>query len=294
MRWMKFLLILVIFSFSNAFAHGGGLDSYGCHHDRKRGGYHCHRGPLAGQYFSSKAEMLRALRGRSSTYDSRKSYYSNPNDKDCSDFSTWEEAQQFFIDNGGPEKDPHRLDMDNDGIACESLPGAPKRKPGESSEKWIKPFKEKHDRKKFKSCIHPELKKSVTAHVVRVIDGDTIEVSLNGKMRKLRYIGIDTPETKHPIVGVEPYGKEAEEANRKLVEGKDVYLIFDVQQTDRYGRLLGYVYLKDGTFVNAWLVENGYAQVMTIAPNVKCSDLFTKLARKAREKGLGLWSLKPK
>jgi len=70
---------------------------------------------------------------------------------------------------------------------------------------------------------------------------------------KVRYIGVDTPEIHHPMIGVEPFGKEASEANRKLVDGKTVSLEFDVEQRDRYGRLLAYVFLKDGTFVNAWL-----------------------------------------
>ncbi len=74
--------------------------------------------------------------------------------------------------------------------------------------------------------------------------------------------------------GVEPYGMEAAEANRKLVDGKTVRLEFDVEQLNRYGRFLAYVYLKDGTFVNAWLVENGYAMVMTVPPKVKYQELF--------------------
>ncbi len=105
---------------------------------------------------------------------------------------------------------------------------------------------------------------STTVQVVRVIDGDIIQVCcVFGDRVKVRYIGVDTPETHHSMRGVEPYGMEAAEANRKLVEGKTVRLEFDVDQRDRYGRLLAYVYLEDGTFVNAWLVENGYIQVMT-------------------------------
>jgi len=106
---------------------------------------------------------------------------------------------------------------------------------------------------------------------------------------KVRYIGIDTPETHHPMRGVEPYGMEAAEANRKLVDGKTVRLEFDVQQLDRYGRTLAYVYLEEGTFVNAWLVEHGYAMVMTVPPNVKHQELFLKLQREAREERRGLW-----
>ncbi len=89
--------------------------------------------------------------------------------------------------------------------------------------------------------------------------------------------------------GIEPFGKEAAEANRKLVDGKTVRLEFDVQQVDRYNRLLAYVFLEEGTFVNAWLVENGYAMVMTVPPNVKYQELFLKLQREAREARRGLW-----
>jgi len=131
---------------------------------------------------------------------------------------------------------------------------------------------------------------SATVQVVRVIDDDTIQVCcIFGDWVKVQYIGVDTPETHHLMKRVEPYGMEAAEANRKLVDGKTVRLEFDVQQLDRYKRLLPYVYLEDGTFVNAWLVENGYAAVMTIPPNVKHQGLFLKLQREAREAGRGLW-----
>ncbi len=131
---------------------------------------------------------------------------------------------------------------------------------------------------------------SATLQVVRVIDGDTIRVCcVFGDQVTVRYIGVDTPETHHPMKGVEHYGMEAAEANRKLVDGKTVRMEFDVQQFDKYGRILAYVYLEDGTFVNAWLVENGYAMVMTVPPNVKHQELFLKLQREAREAGRGLW-----
>ncbi len=127
--------------------------------------------------------------------------------------------------------------------------------------------------------------------VVRVIDGDTIQVCCIARKReKVRYIGINTPETKHPTKGVEYYGKEAAKANRKLVEDKTVILTFDVEQRDRYGRLLAYVFLEDGTFVNAWLVEHGFAQVMTVPPNVKHQELFLKIQREAREGRRELWT----
>jgi micrococcal nuclease len=131
---------------------------------------------------------------------------------------------------------------------------------------------------------------TLAVQVVHVVDGDTIEVCcIAGVPEKVRYIGVNTPETSHPTKGVEAYGKEAKEVNHKLVADKKVRLEFDVQRRDRHGRLLAYVYLEDGTFVNAWLVEQGYAQVMTIPPNVKHQELFLKLQKEAREAQRGLW-----
>ncbi len=123
------------------------------------------------------------------------------------------------------------------------------------------------------------------ATVVRVIDGDTILLS-NGE--KVRYIGINTPEIHHPTRGKESYGEEAKEANRRLVEGKTVRLEFDVQQRDKYGRLLAYVHL-DGQMVNRTLVREGYAEVATYPPNVRHQVEFVKLQREAREQQRGLW-----
>jgi len=124
------------------------------------------------------------------------------------------------------------------------------------------------------------------AKVVKVLDGDTVLIS-GGE--RLRYIGMDTPETSHPLRPVEFMGLEAKEFNRDLVEGKKVYLEYDAQKRDKYDRLLAYIFLEDGTFVNAELVRMGYAQLMTIPPDVKYTDLFRKLGREAIEKGRGLW-----
>ncbi len=84
-------------------------------------------------------------------------------------------------------------------------------------------------------------------------------------------------------------GVPTAEANRKLVKGKKVTLDFDIEQWDKYGRILAYVFLGDGTFVNRCLVEHGYAQVMTVPPNVNYHALFQKLQREAREARRGLW-----
>lgn len=126
------------------------------------------------------------------------------------------------------------------------------------------------------------------AFVTRVVDGDTIEVSVRGEQWKLRYIGIDTPETVDPRRPVGCYGKEASERNRQLVEGKSVGLEKDVRDTDDFGRLLRYVWL-DGRMVNAALVEEGYAAAATYPPDVRYASAFASLQAKARAAGLGLW-----
>lgn len=122
-------------------------------------------------------------------------------------------------------------------------------------------------------------------YVKRVIDGDTILLA-NGQ--RVRYIGIDTPETKHPYKAVERFGKEAYLYNKKLVEGKWVSLEFDAEKRDKYNRLLAYVYVGD-ILVNAKLIEEGYAQIYTVPPNVKYQELFLKLQGQARQNNRGLW-----
>jgi endonuclease YncB( thermonuclease family) len=133
----------------------------------------------------------------------------------------------------------------------------------------------------------------VRAQVVEVVDGDTIRVSIDGQAYTLRYIGIDAPETRHPDRPVEWMGPEATAANERLVDGETVYLEKDVSETDRYGRLLRYVYLTDGEFVNAALVRQGYAVASSYPPDVKYQDLLRRAEREAREAGRGLWSATP-
>ena len=127
------------------------------------------------------------------------------------------------------------------------------------------------------------------AVVTRVVDGDTIDVLIEGRELRVRYIGIDTPETVDPRRPVECFGREASERNRELVEGEAVGLEKDVSEADRYGRLLRYVWV-DGEMVNARLVEEGYATASTYPPDVEYADLFTALQRQARESGRGMWS----
>ncbi|GAA4710087.1 hypothetical protein GCM10023228_14480 [Brevibacillus fulvus] len=122
--------------------------------------------------------------------------------------------------------------------------------------------------------------------VKRVVDGDTFEIS-NGE--KVRLIGVDTPETVKPNTPVQPYGKEASAYTKKLIEGKQILLRFDVEPRDTYQRLLAYAYLPDGTFLNEKLVREGYARIMTVPPNVAYADLFLQAEREAREHKRGLW-----
>lgn len=131
----------------------------------------------------------------------------------------------------------------------------------------------------------------VAARVTRVVDGDTVKVTLpGGATDTVRYIGMDTPETKKPGTPVQCFGRAASAANERLVDGRAVRLVFDAERRDRYGRLLAYVYrAADGAFVNAELVRRGYARPLTIPPNVRHAGAFARLARQAQGAGRGLW-----
>ncbi len=119
-----------------------------------------------------------------------------------------------------------------------------------------------------------------TVRVSRVVDGDTIELE-DG--RKVRYIGVNTPERG------QPFYEEATDFNRQLVEGRRVRLEFDLDTMDQYGRLLAYVWVDD-TMVNLEMVRQGYANVYTVPPNVKYESLLREAEREAREAGRGLWA----
>ena len=128
------------------------------------------------------------------------------------------------------------------------------------------------------------------ARVSRVVDGDTIIVALDGEDYRVRYIGIDAPETVRPDWPVEPFGPEASEFNKQLVEGKTVWLERDVTETDQFGRLLRYVWLEDGRLVNAVLVEEGCARAVTLPPDVKHAADVVRLQREAQANERGLWA----
>lgn len=122
------------------------------------------------------------------------------------------------------------------------------------------------------------------AVITRVYDGDTVDVELDGRTYRLRYIGVDSPERE------EPFYQEAFDFNRDMVEDQTVILVRDVSESDQYGRLLRYVYLPDGTFVNAELIRNGFARLVTFPPDVAQTDTLRQLQEEAREAKVGMWS----
>lgn len=141
----------------------------------------------------------------------------------------------------------------------------------------------------FEAQTAPNNPNIVLAKVTRVIDGDTIEVDLGGgDIKTVRYIGIDTPETVDPRTTVQCFGKEASAKNKELVGNGTVGLEKDVSETDKYGRLLRYVYMGD-LFINQALVAEGYAHSSSYPPDVKYQDKLRQAEQKARSENKGLW-----
>ena len=128
-----------------------------------------------------------------------------------------------------------------------------------------------------------------TIKVTRVIDGDTIEIE--GGIR-VRYIGMDAPESVDPRKPVQCFSAQAARKNKELVEGKDVQLEKDISETDRFGRLLRYVWIGD-SMINRVLVTDGYASASTYAPNIKYQELMRVAEYEARAARRGLWSACP-
>jgi micrococcal nuclease len=126
------------------------------------------------------------------------------------------------------------------------------------------------------------------AYVVRAVDGDTIEVRIDGRLEDVRYIGIDTPETVKPDTPVQCFGHRASDFDRRLVEHRRVRLVFGVEPRDIYGRLLAYVYIGH-RFVNPIFVRRGLARTLTIPPNDRYAELFAHLQTRAARAGRGLW-----
>ncbi len=128
--------------------------------------------------------------------------------------------------------------------------------------------------------------------VTHVVDGDTIDADIDGKTERIRLIGIDTPETVDPRKPVQCFGREASNKTKEMLTGKEVRLEPDPTQDDRdkYGRLLRYVFLEDGTNYNKWLIAQGYAHEYTYDIPYKYQTEFKTAESQARNHSLGLWS----
>lgn len=136
-------------------------------------------------------------------------------------------------------------------------------------------------------------KDAVSAKVQRISDGDTFAATVKGRRERIRVIGVDTPESVSPNQPDEPYGEEASDFAKHYLDGETVRLAGDAEPRDRYGRMLAYVWLEDGTFWNALLVAEGYAQQLTVPPNVTYERLFRRLVGEARREDRGLWAQEP-
>jgi endonuclease YncB( thermonuclease family) len=200
-------------------------------------------------------------------------------DKNCSDFATQKAAQIFYLNAGGPAIDPNNLDgSDNDGIVCESNPcpcyyatSTPAKPVAKPAPKRIKQY----------------------ARVIRVIDGDTVDVRLHsGAKRRVRLIGIDTPEV---YGGVECGGRAASRSAKRLLPRRTrVILLSDPTQDDqdRYDRLLRYVIKKKGhRDINRTQVRRGHARVYVYGgdPFQRVSS-YRKAQRSAKHHDRGLWN----
>ena len=126
------------------------------------------------------------------------------------------------------------------------------------------------------------------AYVTRVVEGDTLYAEVGGRLEAVRYLGVNAPRIAHPTRGTEPYAIVAREANRRLVEGKWIRLVFEPHPRDRYGRLLAYVWVGD-LFVNAVLLHAGYVEAAASTATTRYGDYFRSLETGARQDGRGLW-----
>ncbi|GAA5156720.1 hypothetical protein GCM10023340_45340 [Nocardioides marinquilinus] len=201
-------------------------------------------------------------------------------DMDCGDFATQAAAQRFYVRHGGPRSDPHNLDADGDGIACESNPCPCSTATGPGPDPTPDPA--------------PSTSVKVErARVVKVVDGDTVDVRMKrgGKRHRVRILGIDTPEV---YGGRECWGPEASSAAKRLLPvGTPVVLRSDRTQDlrDRYGRLLRYVEkARTSTDVGKFQVRHGNARVYVHGDRAfRKVGVYRTAQGLARRAGLGLW-----
>lgn len=134
--------------------------------------------------------------------------------------------------------------------------------------------------------------KKFPAELIKIIDGDTIKVIINGKEETVRFLLVDTPETHHPRLGVQPYGPEASAFTKQLLSESTVQLEKDVSERDKYGRLLMYVYTPDGRSVQEELLKSGLARVAYVyPPNTKYVDEYNTIQKTAQKNNVGIWSI---
>jgi micrococcal nuclease len=147
----------------------------------------------------------------------------------------------------------------------------------------------------IESSASAKLETKNLVKVEKVVDGDTIEVLINGQKMRVRLIGVDTPETVDPSRPKGCFGKEASDELKRLLDGKNVILEKDVSETDKYQRLLRYVYLPlnetERLFVNDYLIREGYGTTLSYPPDVKFSEQFVQAQRVAKESKKGLWGM---
>lgn len=132
----------------------------------------------------------------------------------------------------------------------------------------------------------------IPVELVKTIDGDTIKIMYEGKEQNVRYLLIDTPETNHPRLGKQPFGEKAKERNRELMSSGKLEIEFDIGgKTDKYDRMLAYIYI-DGVSVQEKLLEEGLARVAYVyPPNTRHLDAYKKAEEKAKKAGIGIWTL---
>jgi len=141
------------------------------------------------------------------------------------------------------------------------------------------------------SSSSPPLPDGANGRIVKVIDGDTVDISMSGRTERVRLIGVDTPETKKPNTPIQCFGPEASKHISELLPVDTAVLVQrDIEARDPYGRLLGYVYrTSDNLFVNQDLIVNGFARPLSIAPNTAFAGEFATLAQTAQNSKIGLW-----
>ncbi|UHA74445.1 thermonuclease family protein [Paenibacillus sp. 481] len=141
------------------------------------------------------------------------------------------------------------------------------------------------------TTIKQDNAKRIKATVTDVVDGDTIEIEMDGKTEKVRLLLVDTPETKHPHKPVQPFGPEASNYAKKQLQDRDVEVEIDVSARDKYGRLLAYIWV-DGKLFNEELLREGLARVAYVyPPNVKYVDQFREVQAEAHKAERGIWSI---